>query len=93
MPPLPVIIKTENLQGPPFASAHQIEYVSPSSLQPDNRNARKHTSAQKRAIAKSLDEFGFNAPILVDRNNTVIVGHGRLSAAILLKLAKSRLFA
>lgn len=87
MPPLPVVIKTGNLQGAPFASAHQIEYVSPSSLQPDSRNARRHTSAQKRAIARSLDEFGFNAPMLV-RNNTVIVGHGRLSAAILLKLAK-----
>lgn len=88
MPPLPVIIKTDNFQAPQFANANQIEYVCPSSLQPDSRNSRRHTRAQVRAIGKSLDEFGFNAPLLIGRNNTVIVGHGRLSAAILLKLAK-----
>lgn len=87
MPPLPVLFKNRNSPDPLFATKNHLEYISPVSLQPDSRNARRHTRAQVRAIAQSIRAFGFNAPILVGRNNTIIRGHGCHSAAILLKLS------
>ena len=41
------------------------------------RNAKKHPDAQLKLIASSLREFGWRQPILVDKNDTIIVGHGR----------------
>lgn len=55
-------------------------------LIPYIRNARTHSPAQVSLIAGSIREFGFNNPILVDRDNGVIAGHGRLLAAQQLKL-------
>ena len=68
------------------AQTRTLKYVSPNSLKPDPRNPRKHDRAQIRAIARSVETFGFNAPILIDRNNCVLAGHGRLAAAKLLEL-------
>jgi hypothetical protein len=56
---------------------------------PDPSNPRKHSAEQIRAIAKSIEVFGFNAPILVDNGNRVVAGHGRLEAAKRLKLAEA----
>jgi DNA modification methylase len=56
------------------------------SILPDPKNARVHKREQVRAIARSIDAFGFNAPLLVDRDNRVIAGHGRLEAAKFLDL-------
>ena len=39
-----------------------------------------------RAIAKSIEAFGFNAPILIDKNWKIVAGHGRYAAAKLLGL-------
>lgn len=55
-------------------------------LQPYLRNARTHDEEQIAAVAASIREFGFNAPILT-RNGTVLAGHARLAAAQLLGLA------
>ena len=41
-----------------------------------------------RAIARSIQAFGFNAPILIDKNRKIIAGHGRYEAAIYLGLAQ-----
>jgi DNA modification methylase len=41
-----------------------------------------------RAIARSIDAFGFNAPILVDKRNQIVAGHGRYEAAQLLGLER-----
>jgi len=49
-------------------------------------NARKHGDDQIKRIAESINEFGFNNPILVDENDTVVAGHARLEAAKLLGL-------
>ena len=49
--------------------------------QPYSRNARTHDAAQVEKIAASMLEFGFTNPILVDANDTIIAGHGRLMAA------------
>lgn len=64
-----------------------IEQVAISDLRPDPKNARKHPPAQVRQIAASIEAFGFNTPILVDRDNLIISGHGRLLA--LKKLGRS----
>ena len=57
-------------------------------LRPDPQNPRIHRPAQIRAIAKSIEAFGFNAPILADNSNEIVAGHGRLEAAKLLGLPK-----
>ncbi len=50
------------------------------------RNPRIHGREQICAIARSIESFGFNAPILVDQDNRIVAGHGRFEAAKLLKL-------
>jgi DNA modification methylase len=58
-----------------------IEWAALDQLRDNPLNPRKHSTQQIRQIARSIDRFGFNIPIVVDRNNTVIAGHGRLQAA------------
>jgi DNA modification methylase len=58
----------------------QITHRRVESLQPDPRNARIHSKKQVKQIARSIEAFGFNVPILVDRVGKVIAGHGRLLA-------------
>ena len=41
------------------------------------RNARTHSPKQVRQIAGSIREFGFTNPILIDRESTILAGHGR----------------
>src|SRR5437762_12987262 len=55
-------------------------YRSISELKPDPANPRLHSKKQIRQIAKSIEAFGFNVPILVDADLNVIAGHGRLLA-------------
>ncbi len=55
-------------------------------IKPYEKNAKKHPKKQIEQVANSIREFGFNQPIVVDKNNVVIVGHGRLQAAKLLEL-------
>jgi DNA modification methylase len=57
-----------------------IEYVPIESLRLDSENARLHKPAQIKQIAKSIEAFAFNVPILVDRDGKVLAGHGRLLA-------------
>src|SRR6202789_490453 len=66
----------------------QISFVVIGDLVPDPQNPRKHSRAQISAIARSIEAFGFNAPILVDRNNKIVAGHGRYEAAKLLGIDK-----
>jgi DNA modification methylase len=49
-------------------------------LRLDPKNPRIHTARQIRQIARSIESFGFNVPILVDGDGQVIAGHGRLMA-------------
>lgn len=58
----------------------QIEYVNIDSILPYENNARHHGSKDVKAIAKSIEEFGFNDPIGV-WNNQIVEGHGMLLAA------------
>src|SRR5712675_3052367 len=49
-------------------------------VKPDPKNPRVHSKKQIRQIAASIKAFGFNVPILIDREGNVVCGHGRLSA-------------
>jgi DNA modification methylase len=62
-------------------SALAIEYRPVDRLIPYARNARTHSDEQVAQIAGSIREFGFTNPILVDGENGIIAGHGRLLAA------------
>jgi DNA modification methylase len=65
-----------------------IEYRPLENLIPYARNARTHSEAQVAQIAASIKEFGWTNPVLVDGDNGVIAGHGRLLAARKLSLAE-----
>jgi DNA modification methylase len=58
-----------------------VAYLPLGSIVADPSNPRLHTSAQIDAIARSIEAFGFNAPILLDKANRIVAGHGRLEAA------------
>lgn len=55
-------------------------------LTPYEHNARTHSEAQLKQLANSIKEFGFTNPILIDENNKIIAGHGRVEAAKLIQL-------
>ncbi|MDP9052010.1 MAG: site-specific DNA-methyltransferase [Acidobacteriota bacterium] len=65
-----------------------VEYKSPVDLKPYLHNARTHTKRQVKQIAESIRVFGFTNPVLVDRNNRIIAGHGRVEAAKLIGMTE-----
>lgn len=50
-------------------------------IKPYEKNAKKHSKKQIQQLANSIKEFGFNQPVVVDKDGVLIVGHGRLEAA------------
>src|ERR1035441_5477196 len=65
-----------------------VTYVSADKLKPNNNNPRIHSDKQIKQLMRSIEVFGFDMPIAVDRNLQVIVGHGRLQAAMKLGMKK-----
>ena len=63
-----------------------VETALLSSLRRSTRNARTHSKKQILQIADSIRTFGWTQPILADDNGNVIAGHGRMAAALELKL-------
>jgi DNA modification methylase len=59
----------------------KIETIPTSDLIPYARNSRSHSEAQVAQIAGSIREFGFTNPVLIDGENGIIAGHGRVLAA------------
>jgi DNA modification methylase len=57
-----------------------VVYRPVDSLKPDPANPRRHSKKQIRQIAASIKTFGFNVPVLIDAEDKVIAGHGRLLA-------------
>jgi DNA modification methylase len=62
----------------------QIETVAVDRLRPYAGNARTHSKKQIKQIARSIERFGFCNPVLVDDQEQIIAGHGRVVAAKLL---------
>ena len=65
-----------------------IIYRKISELKPYPRNARTHSRKQLKQIAAAITEFGFTNAVLVDENDQIIAGHGRVQAAKLLGLVE-----
>tara|TARA_R100000655_G_scaffold93664_1_gene134967 strand:- start:1761 stop:2795 length:1035 start_codon:yes stop_codon:yes gene_type:complete len=59
-----------------------------SSLKPYKYNSRKHPEHQVKALAASIEKFGFTQPIVCTENFTILAGHGRFEAAKILGLAQ-----
>lgn len=64
----------------------QISYKKTLDLIPYARNSRTHSDVQIGQIAASIREFGFRVPVLVDGDDGIIAGHGRVLAAMRLGL-------
>lgn len=60
----------------------KIIYKKAADLIPYARNSRVHSEVQVNQIASSIREFGFRVPVLVDGDNGIIAGHGRVLAAL-----------
>ena len=58
----------------------QIETLQTADLQPYDKNAKKHPAKQVDLLAENIKRFGFTTPVLIDKDNSVIAGHGRLLA-------------
>jgi len=65
-----------------------IEWKQTGELIPYANNSRTHSEKQVQQVAASIKEFGFTNPILIDEDNGIIAGHGRLQAAQLLGMDK-----
>ncbi len=65
------------------SEAHKVTvtYRRVADLQPNPKNPRLHQPQQIRQLKQSIDNFGFNIPIVVDECDRVICGHGRVQAA------------
>lgn len=59
----------------------EIHYLHIDTITPYSRNPRTHSEEQVAQIAASIREFGFTNPILIDSEQGIITGHGRLAAA------------
>ena len=64
-----------------MAKIANVQEVSPSALKFYKGNAKIHDEKQVEALIRSIREFGFLTPCLIDRENNLIAGHGRVMAA------------
>jgi DNA modification methylase len=71
----------QNKKTDECAGAHQIEMMPLRTLKKSPRNSRTHSKRQIEQIANSINRFGFITPIVVDRRNRIVAGHGRAEAA------------
>ena len=62
----------------------QIVQLPLTELIPDPDNPRLHSKTQLKRLKRSLKEFGFIAPVIIDRERRILAGHGRVLAAQLL---------
>jgi DNA modification methylase len=72
----------------PINPEHRTEMIDLAALHPQAKNARVHSKKQLRQLAASIKEFGFTAPVLIDGENAILAGHGRVDAAKLAGLDK-----
>ena len=65
----------------------QVQSMKISEVKPYDKNPRKNDDGVD-AVANSIKEFGWQQPIVVDKDNVIIVGHTRYKAAKKLKMDK-----
>ena len=64
----------------------EIRNISTKDIVPYDRNTKKHDKTQINNVAESIKQYGFVQPIVIDKNNIVVIGHCRLLAAKQLKM-------
>lgn len=69
-------------------SKSSIIWTDLKTLRPYAHNAKVHSKAQIKKIAASIKEFGFLNAIIIDGDDNIIAGHGRLEAALLLEMTE-----
>jgi len=62
-------------------SDFRIEHLPIAGLKPNPQNARRHPKKQLHQIAASIREFGFNSIVVIDEDDVILVGHGRVEGA------------
>jgi len=60
----------------------QIEMLDPAALKPYAANAKRHTAEQITLLANNIRAYGFRGVVLIDADDGIIAGHGRVRAAI-----------
>ena len=73
--------KRRTQKGKHNMSDLNIIYKDIKDLKPYKKNAKKHPKEQVEQIAESIKEFGFTQPVIIDKNNNVVAGHGRILGA------------
>ena len=63
-----------------------IEYKKLKALTPYEKNTKKHDKTQINNVAESIKQYGFVQPIVIDKNDVIVIGHCRYEAAKKLKL-------
>jgi DNA modification methylase len=74
-------IITEKRKAARIQTRPEIEMLAVDRLVPYAKNAKKHDDRQVAAIAGSIREFGFTNPVLIDGQDGIIAGHGRVLGA------------
>lgn len=64
----------------------EIKQIKLSEIKPYSKNAKLHDERQIKNVAESIRQFGWQQPIVLDKDKIIIIGHCRFSAAQLLKL-------
>ena len=62
-------------------SDFRVEHLPIAGLKPNPQNARRHPKKQLHQIAASIREFGFNSIVVIDEDDVILVGHGRVEGA------------
>ena len=74
-------LKVDKMSADTLPNHSQIEMIRIADLRPRETNPRSHPQKQIEKIAKSIQEFGFTAPVLIDDENGIVAGHARIEAA------------
>jgi DNA modification methylase len=81
------IVTRKKPSAPPALSALQVEELPIDAIHEYANNSRMHTVEQIELIARSITEYGWTNPILIDADSEIIAGHARLQAAHSLGMA------
>lgn len=69
-----------------MSATMKILYKNVDDLIPYENNTKKHDKKQIKNVATSIDKYGFVQPLVIDKNNVVVIGHCRLLGAKQLKM-------
>lgn len=68
-------------RGVSLQTNYPISYVTPEALKQPKRNVRRHPPEQLAALARSIEQYGFMVPVLIDGSGAIVCGVARVEAA------------